>query len=460
MDLIGRYYKASLRSVEREHGFEPVDIEGDLPADLRGTLWRNGPGQFELFGRPYTHWFDGDGLATAVRMADGRAEMACRIIECPRLAQERQAQKALYASGQTRAPWWRMVGARGKAVRNINILAHAGRVYGLAEGGLPIPLDPDTLQSAPPHQFVNDQPSFHGHYRRDPRDGTVYGFGLQYGRHCMLNVYRLATGGTAKRLVQIRLPGPRVLVHDFAFAGNALIFMVHPMNIRVWPLMAGLKSPFEALDWRPEEGSEIIVVPLADPEAVERFTVPAFYNFHFGNAFEDGDGWQVHLARVPQLDFAGVFTVAAMRAGQLDVPDPSRFGRLRLRKSSAEWTQLAERESEFITFDERRAGGRHRFSWMVQGAHGIGGLARVDHETGDCVQPPLGADVYPGEATLVPYGAAEDAVWVLAQVYDLARKRTGVVVLDGAHPEAGPRAWLWFAHHVPPALHGCFQPHS
>ena len=43
----------------REHGFEPLEVEGRLPADLAGTLYRVGPGLFSSFGRRYGHLFDG-----------------------------------------------------------------------------------------------------------------------------------------------------------------------------------------------------------------------------------------------------------------------------------------------------------------------------------------------------------------------------------------------------------------
>ena len=49
----------------REHGFEPLVIEGKLPAGLRGTLYRNGPGQFGIGGTRYTHPFEADGAVTA-----------------------------------------------------------------------------------------------------------------------------------------------------------------------------------------------------------------------------------------------------------------------------------------------------------------------------------------------------------------------------------------------------------
>lgn len=43
--------------------FLPRDcIEGEVPAELRGTLLRNGPGQLEIFGTALNQPFDGDGM--------------------------------------------------------------------------------------------------------------------------------------------------------------------------------------------------------------------------------------------------------------------------------------------------------------------------------------------------------------------------------------------------------------
>lgn len=459
MHTQARTFGRALRTAERFHGFEPLTVDGVIPPGLKGTFWRNGPGQFELFERPYSHWFDADGLATAVRFDDGHAQMACKIVECPELARERAAGKALFSSGQTRAPWWRMVGGRGKSVRNINMLAHDNQMYALAEGGLPIPIDAQTLQSGAPTGFVDGQATFHGHYRVDPRTGAVYGFGVEYGRQTTINVYRLLPGQGAERIARLPLSQARVLVHDIAFAGDAVILIIHPINIQILPLMLGFKTPFASMQWQDGEGSEVIIVPLDDPAKVQRFEVSPFYNFHFGNAFRDGDAWQVDMARSDKLDFSGSFTLDAIRSGNA-APTPVHFGRLTIRDESATWTQLSQIESEFPIVDGRQAGRRHRYTWAVRGELALGGLGRLDHETGDWIDVPLGTDVFPGEVSLVPYGADEDAVWVLSSVYDAVHDRAGMVVLDGATPGAEPVARVWYPHHVPPPLHGCFVPAS
>src|SRR5262245_10518195 len=67
-------------SLKREHAFEPLRVEGTIPRDLVGTLYRNGPGLFERFGDRYRHWFDGDGAITAIRLERGTARGAVRIV--------------------------------------------------------------------------------------------------------------------------------------------------------------------------------------------------------------------------------------------------------------------------------------------------------------------------------------------------------------------------------------------
>ncbi|MEO8249495.1 MAG: carotenoid oxygenase family protein [Burkholderiales bacterium] len=110
---ITKSYQRGLRDLPREHGFEPLELEGELPPDLRGTLYLNGPGLFSLFGRPYRHWFDGDGAITAIRFKGGHAEGAVRLVETRQLAHERRAGRALYTSGATLAPQWqRRLGLR------------------------------------------------------------------------------------------------------------------------------------------------------------------------------------------------------------------------------------------------------------------------------------------------------------------------------------------------------------
>src|ERR1700759_3144150 len=55
-----------------------LKVTGELPRELNGTLYRNGPNpQFES---PGAHWFFGDGMLHAFHMEKGRASYRCRRV--------------------------------------------------------------------------------------------------------------------------------------------------------------------------------------------------------------------------------------------------------------------------------------------------------------------------------------------------------------------------------------------
>ena len=90
------------RNLKQEHGLVPLEIEGTVPADLRGTLYRNGPGQFSLFGESYRHYFDCDGVVTSFQVDNGTVQGACRVAETATLKEERTLGRRIYDSGMTR----------------------------------------------------------------------------------------------------------------------------------------------------------------------------------------------------------------------------------------------------------------------------------------------------------------------------------------------------------------------
>ena len=62
-----------------------IPVEGRLPAGLRGTLYRTGPARFQLGSTQYMHWFDGDGMVQAFRLAAGRASHGGQLLRTPKL---------------------------------------------------------------------------------------------------------------------------------------------------------------------------------------------------------------------------------------------------------------------------------------------------------------------------------------------------------------------------------------
>ena len=122
--LTGYYAPVSTESDQPQ-----LRISGELPKELSGTLYRNGPNpQFAPRG-PY-HWFAGDGMIHAFHIADGRASYVNRWVRTPKWQVEHDAGEALIGSfGNPRYTDPRFFSLRS-TVANTNIVWHADRLMG------------------------------------------------------------------------------------------------------------------------------------------------------------------------------------------------------------------------------------------------------------------------------------------------------------------------------------------
>ena len=72
-----------------------LEIEGELPRELNGSLYRIGPNpHFKPLGS--YHWFDGDGMVHAFILRDGRAAYRNRYVRTDGLKAEMKQGRALF----------------------------------------------------------------------------------------------------------------------------------------------------------------------------------------------------------------------------------------------------------------------------------------------------------------------------------------------------------------------------
>ena len=77
-----------------QHDYRPLRIEGELPEELNGTYYQNGPGNFSSHGKTLGHIFTADGLIRSVRLRGGKAEGAVKLVDSVGRQRERNAGKA------------------------------------------------------------------------------------------------------------------------------------------------------------------------------------------------------------------------------------------------------------------------------------------------------------------------------------------------------------------------------
>lgn len=91
---------------EHEYTFTAEEVEfGEVPSELSGSLYRNGPGLMDVQGTTLNQPFDGDGMVLRFTFLDGRVTFRNRFVETEGLRAERRAGKMLFkgafATGRT-----------------------------------------------------------------------------------------------------------------------------------------------------------------------------------------------------------------------------------------------------------------------------------------------------------------------------------------------------------------------
>ncbi len=451
------------RSLGADHGFGPAVVEGRLPDDLRGTLYRNGPGQFELFGKPYAHPFEADGAVTALRIDDDGVRGASRVHDTTGLRAERAAGKHLFGFG---VPWLRRMGnalrGRDKNTANTNVMWWNGRLFALMEAGLPTELDPRTLATIGETDLDGAVVSwFSAHPHRSARRRTTYNFGLQYGRRTKLHLYALPDDGPARRLTVLELAGGPML-HDFIVSDDHLIFFVPPTRLSVPNILFGRGGIEKMFQWRPELGTEVIVVPIDDPSAVVRFHTDAFYQWHFTNARSRGD--EIVVEYVRYRDFSSFYDLGAPDLGgrDHDALASARYHRavIDLTGKTLRSEERFAESCEFPRVHPAVEGAAHRYTWLTLGD--LGGIGRLDAATGAMAEHRVGPHQRVSEPIFVPRAGAapgdESDGHVLSLCYDGARDESFVAIYDGRRLADGPIARTWLGYAVPITFHGIWVP--
>ncbi|MBI2770625.1 MAG: carotenoid oxygenase family protein [Burkholderiales bacterium] len=456
-------YQRGLRDLPREHGFEPLAVDGDMPRDLQGTLYLNGPGLFSLFGRPYQHWFDGDGAMTAVKFG-GQVSGAVRLVQSRQLKQERAAGRQLYTSGSTLAPQWhRRLGVRMKNVANTKPLLWNERLFALYEAALPTEMDPATLETlGETDEGGLVKGFFCAHFHEVPSRRAFYNFSIQRGRQNMLHLYEMPAGGAMRRMGSVPLPKSSAMIHDFIVTANHLVFFVPPIRFNLMPMLLGTKAPLQAMQWRgAQEGTTVIVVPIDAPQDYKRFEVEPFFQYHFMNAHEQGGEIVVDFIRV--MDFETAFNShnKEERGG-----NAATLGRLyravvQPQQGTVRMEQRWDQPCEFPQVAPRIQAASQRFGYVLTAKEGQPqtAVAKVDFETGQVETTGLGANRFPGEAVFVPRADAanEDDGYLLAMAYDGEVDRSFIAVMNARDLGRGAVARAWFDHHIPRPLHGSWS---
>jgi all-trans-8'-apo-beta-carotenal 15,15'-oxygenase len=434
-------------------------VEGELPAELSGTLYRNGPGRWQDHtGRPLHHLFDGDGMISAFTIDRGTVRYRNRYVQTQHY---RGKSGTRHMGTDALGGFLANIGRLPTNLANTNIVEHAGHMYALWEGGPPYEIDAETLETKGLRRFGGElrwMGTYSAHPCFCPSSGEMFNFGVEFLPTPHLRVYRTDRQGKLKHYRSLSLPYV-AMVHDFAITERYLVFLISPIIPDGIPIALGLKSFGDGMKYHPERGSSFVLIPR-DGGDIRRIECDAVLQFHLSNAFDDrGD---VVLDVVTYHNGELLECISRFRTSPLDNAT-SELTRFRITAADRVIReQLSDRSCEFPRHHPDREGRPHRYAYFNT-RHQLGTMfdeiTKIDlsnnAETSYAAQT-AGNSFCEPVFTPRPGATDEDDGWLLSVEYRADTHTSRLVVLDAQDVAAGPVATAALKHHIPQGFHGSF----
>ena len=468
-------WKKGYDSQKNEDSYWIDNIEGEIPHELEGTLFRNGPGALDVHGIPVQHPFDGDGMIVSIAFKDGKAFFQNKFVKTKEFLEEQKAKKMLYrgvfGSQKPGGLLKNIFDIRIKNIANTGIIYWGDKLLALWEAAEPYRIDPHTLDTIG-IDYLEDTlkkgDSFSAHPWVDPScemdqgEPCLVNFSMQPGLKTKINIFEFAPSGKLLRRHTHEIKGFS-FIHDFAITPNYCIFFQNPVTYNPFPFLFGLKGAGECVNFQQNQPTSIIVIPRKAPyEDIKIFKAEAGFIFHHVNAFENDD----HSICIDSISYDSLTQIDPNRSYKevdFNSLDPGRLWRFTvdLKDKKVEKEMLDPCIVEFPVVAPDKVGRKHRYLY-VGATHKtdinapLQGLLKLDLETKERQFYSFAPKGFAGEPIFVtkPNATDEDEGWLLMLIYEATHHRSDLMIFDAKNINQGAIATLHLKQHIPYGLHG------
>ncbi len=412
-DLDNPYLHGVYAPTLDELSVDGLPVVGELPLDLVGGYFRNGPNPVYQPKNRY-HPFDGDGMVHGVYFRDGKAAYRNRYVETQARQQERADGRSV--SPGVMGPFDYSVSPFGiKDTSNTDVFWYNGDLMTLwYNAGHPYRLDARTLETKAYFDLQGrQQRRMSAHSKVDWNTGELLFF--DYGDEPPFMTYGVADpDGNLLHEVAIDLPGPR-LPHDIGFTTNYAILhdlpFFHDMDVL-------RQHKFRVLTFHRDIPTRFGIIPRrGQGSEVRWFECEPCYILHVTNCWEEGD-WVVmdgcrSLNPMPDSQ-PGEGELASMLAYMRLEANAYRW-RFNLKTGEVREGDIDDLNTEFNKSNPIFHGVKSKYSYhqriplLHEGGHTLRftGLVKYDNDTGQHSQWDYGAGVFGSEAVFAPKPGAD-----------------------------------------------------
>jgi beta,beta-carotene 9',10'-dioxygenase len=453
-------------TLEQETVVDELEMTGELPPWLGGSLLRTGPAKFEVGEQRMRHWFDGLAMLHRFTIEDGRVSYGNRFLESRSYRAAREQGRMVYgefATDPCRSLFKRVqtLFSPGSVLpdnANINITRLGERFIAMTETPLPVQFDPHTLESARvrPYEAPGQLTTAHPHM--DRASGGMLNYAAKLGPRSSYRFFHLPPNESKPHAISSLPVREPAYMHSFGLTERWLVLAEFPFVVNPLALALSGRPYIENYRWKPELGTRFTLVDRVTGKATGGFQTDACFAFHHVNAYEDGDEVVVDLCAFEDASVIEDLYLDRLREGKPVASAALTRFRLRPSDRSVGRERLAEASFELPRINYGRCNERpYRYVWGVgDGPSGwFERILKVDTTDGGSLswsEP----GCYPGEPVFVarPDAADEDDGVLLSVVLDANTSTSFMLVLDAA--DLGEIARAAVPHHIPFGFHGQF----
>lgn len=449
----------AFRGTQLAGTWEPTAIEGQIPSDLQGDLFRIGPGQRVNYGVHLNHFFDGDPFLTQIRFSKSSVHISTKFLETPERLREIVSQKMLYHEFGTFAPGSPL---GFKFQPNVNIMDwnNGKDLLALSESGHPFLVSAKKYFDF--HGSLPKNVSFTAHPKEDPLTKDIFGYGIKKALTLDLKVYKISP--KIGKAVELFSHSQRhaYVVHDMMLTQNYIIFLVPPLFLELWRMIQSKPPLAEALRFKPSLGTQLLIFRKDGRGQPVQLNLPSMMAFHHGNAYEEGEN--IIFDSFIANDHSILQHMAAWKTFPERVSQPQlvRF-ELSLRKRKLVSQTPLLKNCDFPAFNVQRRGQPLRYLYMnrqndPQDPLSSQQITKYDFYSHQILSTESRPDEVYGESLFIPQNNSqvEDAGWCVVMGYHSQKDESFIEIFDASSLK--PLCRIWTGHFLPLGFHGFFRP--
>jgi len=438
----------------------PLSITGSVPPDLVGTMYRIGPGRFQIGGHSVGHWLDGFALLSSVSFGPHGVTCSSRFLASS------WYRRALTEDAVPAGGFDSQSAHRGRHLSNdnanMNITTWRNELEALGDTSQRVLIDPATLATIRTRRStaLNRCCASSPHPVFDRLTGERFDLSLCNGDPAGYVIAATNPEGTTRRLCA--LPSSRLgYMHSFSVTERWVVLVEGPFTAYPRSLSSSKRPYLRDYVWDAGRGSRILVVDRRTGTLKATLSTRPLFALHHINAWDDADRIVVDLAAYadPSILDSLAFDNGEVPTGDFPAPLATRLF-IDLEHKRVLCSPLKCPPGEFCIIDSRFSMRPHTIVFAAgptRTGEPIDRLWRSDVTTGQFVAW-SSDNCLPGAPVLIPAAAdgPEGEGWLLSIVLDVQAKRSFVLILDAATMAEQARAWLPWA--LPFGLHALFVP--